>query len=334
MGAALPERDWLQLRSCLCFFWLFPGATVNGLSARSIPGARIKVSLIQGNIAQHKKWDRRHARVIMQTYADLTAKASQEKPDLIIWPETATPRSITLDLSLRKQVVGIARRTGTCLLLGSAEHQKFEASKARDLKFYNSAFLISPSSASKIQRYEKIHLFPFGEYLPWQGIFPWSAFNVSKAGNFLPGKEYTVFECGGFRFGVTICWEILYPELARISIRDGAQVMVNITNEAWFGKTIAPYLVVTGAVFRAIENRVFVARCANTSLSCFIDPHGRIVDQVAAENGEELFVGGVLTNTVVPMDAKTPYTRFGNWLVWLSMGVVGLAGLWRRNAAR
>lgn len=313
----------------LAFSWGY-GKLIVG---QEISGARIKASLIQGNIAQQKKWDRRHAKDIMQTYADLTATASQEKPNLIIWPETATPRSITLDLSLRKQVVGIARRTGTYLLIGSAERQKFEASKARDLNFYNSAFLFSPSKASRVQRYEKVHLFPFGEYLPWKGIFPWSAFNVRKAGNFLPGKEYTVFDCGDFRFGVTICWEILYPELARISIRDGAQVMVNITNEAWFGKTIAPYLVVTGAVFRAIENRVYVARCANTSLSCFIDPHGRIVDQLVAENGEELFVRGVLTNTVVPMDAKTPYTRFGNWLVWLSFGGVGLAVFWRKNTA-
>jgi apolipoprotein N-acyltransferase len=289
--------------------------------------------MIQGNIAQRDKWDRRQSRAIMQTYADLTASASQKRPDLIIWPETATPRSISLDLSLRNQVVRIARESGSWLLVGSAERQKFETGRKADLQFYNTAFLIAPSPGTAIQRYEKIHLFPFGEYLPWQGIFPWSVLNVENAGNYLPGKTFTVFTCGDFRFGVTICWEILYPGLSRISIRDGAQLMVNITNEAWFGRTIAPYLVVTGAVFRAIENRVYVARCANTSLTCFIDPHGRIVDRVADDNGEELFVRGVLTGTIVPMDAKTPYTRFGNWLVWLSLGVVGLAGLWR-NAVR
>lgn len=322
MAAVVMASTFLLVSS-----WIYGKRVLSG----EFSGQRIKTSMIQGNIAQRDKWDRRQARAIMQTYADLTTEASQERPDLIIWPETATPRSITIDLSLRKQVVRIARESGSWLLLGSSERQKFETGRKADLQFYNTAFLIPTSPGTAIQRYEKIHLFPFGEYLPWQGIFPWSVLNVENAGNYLPGKTYTVFTCGDFRFGVTICWEILYPGLSRISIRDGAQVMVNITNEAWFGKTIAPYLVVTGAVFRAIENRVFIARCANTSLSCFIDPHGRIVDQVVAENGEELFVRGVLTSSIVPMDANTPYTRYGNWLVWLSMGGVGFAVLWRKN---
>jgi apolipoprotein N-acyltransferase len=301
---------------------------------KPLSGPRVKVSLVQGNIEQRKKWDRRNAAYIMDTYSDLTAKASKEKPDLIIWPETATPRSITLDLSLRKQVLNIARDAGTCILLGSAEHQKFQGSQGKELQFHNSAFLFTPSDMAENQRYEKIHLFPFGEYLPWKKVMPWSVLNVPEVGNYLPGEEYTVFECGDFRFGVTICWEILFPELVRKFVKAGAQTMVNITNEAWFGKTAAPYLVVTGTVFRAVENHVYVARCANTGPSCFIDPYGQIGGKIVDDKGEELFVRGVLTNTVVPMDTKTIYTRFGNWLVWLSLGLSGiflLAGFLRKS---
>lgn len=311
--------------------WSYGKQVIGG----ELSGRRVKVSLVQGNIEQHKKWDRRHAAYILETYSDLTAKVSKEKPDLIIWPETATPRSITRDLSLRNRVGNIARDSETCLLLGSAEHQKFEGKGAKDLKFHNSAFLFNPSEAAKNQHYEKMHLFPFGEYLPWKGIIPWSALNIPEVGNYLPGEKHTVFECGDFRFGVTICWEILFPELVRIFVRDGAQVMVNISNEAWFGKTVAPYLVVTGAVLRAVENRVFVARCANTSMSCFIDPCGRILDRVKDEKGEELFVRGVLTGHVIPIDSKTIYTRFGNWLVWVSlawMGIFLLGGFLRKES--
>lgn len=341
-GGAYPDGDRrskgmaaVALMAAVLFAlsWAY-GSQVVG---REISGQPVKVSLVQGNIEQHKKWDRRHAAYIMETYSELTARASEEKPDLIIWPETATPRSITLDLSLRKQVENTAGKSGACLLLGSAEHQKFEARGSQDLKFYNSAFLFNPSDGTKNQRYGKIHLFPFGEYLPWKEVIPWSVINVPEVGNYLSGEEYTVFECGGLRFGVTICWEILFPELVRIFVRDGAQALVNITNEAWFGRTIAPYLVVTGAVFRAVENRVYVARCTNTAMSCFIDPWGRIVDHVKDETGEELFVRGVLTNTIVPMDAKTLYTRYGNWLVWLSMGWAGLfllAGFLRKKDAQ
>jgi apolipoprotein N-acyltransferase len=109
----------------------------------------------------------------------------------------------------------------------------------------------------------------------------------------------------------------MFPDLVREFVKNGAQVIVNITNEAWWGKTAAPYQIVATNVFRAVENRLYVVRSANTGISCFIDPYGRIVDRVKDDNGQDTFVRGVRTSTVIPMDSKTLYTRYGDWFAWL-----------------
>ncbi len=245
------------------------------------------------------------------------------KPDIIIWPETATPRSIGENYGIYRQVKQIAKKSGAPLLLGSSERQKYgekDVANSSNRKYLNSAFLIrSKRVKEKDQRYDKIRLLPFGEYLPLKGTVPWSWINVPNIGNFMPGKEFTVFECPNFRFGVTICWENIFPELVRNFVKNGGQFIVNITNEARFGQTAAPYQFLSMSIMRAVENRVFVVRCANTGISCFIDPCGRVIDRVKDKNGHDIFVQGVLTGSIIPSSQKSFYTRYGNWLVWLSM---------------
>ena len=104
-------------------------------------------------------------------------------------------------------------------------------------------------------------------------------------------------------------------------VKSGAQFLVNISNEAWFDRSVGPQHYVIASVFRAVENRIYVVRCANTGISCFIDPYGRIVGRVKDENNRDLFVRGVLTETVIPMESRTVYTRYGDWLVWVCVGV-------------
>jgi apolipoprotein N-acyltransferase len=118
---------------------------------------------------------------------------------------------------------------------------------------------------------------------------------------------------------VTICWENIFPDLVRKFVSNGAQFIINITNEAWFGKTAAPFQFVSMNVFRAVENRVFVVRCANTGVSCFIDPFGRIIERVKDKSGHDIFVRGVLSRSVIPLESNTFYTRYGDWLVWVCM---------------
>jgi len=296
--------------------------------SKPLTGKQIKLSVVQGNIDQSKKWDSRYAKYIMQTYGDLTFAGAKDRPALIVWPEAATPRAITRDPGLFSQVRHIAKRAGTCLLLGSSSHQKFRVGHGQVPKFYNSAFLINPENRLINQRYHKIRLLPFGEYLPLKGTIPWSWISVPNIGSYAPGTEYTVLECPDFRFAVTICWETVFPTLVREFAKKGAQFIVNITNEAWFGKTAAPYQSISMSAFRAVENRLFVVRCANTGVSCFIDPYGRIVNRIKDETGHDLFVRGVLTERVILLDSRTIYTRYGDWFVWLSiLGSVAFLGI-------
>jgi apolipoprotein N-acyltransferase len=118
---------------------------------------------------------------------------------------------------------------------------------------------------------------------------------------------------------VTICWENIFPDLFRQFVRRGAQFMVNITNEARFGKTAAPYQLASISVFRAVENRVFVIRCANTGVSCIIDPYGRIVDRVKDQQGQDIFIRGVISGWVIPLESKTIYTRCGDGFAWVAI---------------
>jgi apolipoprotein N-acyltransferase len=288
--------------------------------SRPVTGQKIKVSVVQGNIEQHKKWDPKYGRFIMQTYTDLSLEASQARPDLIVWPEAATQKFIGEDPTLYSRVKKIGEKTGTYLLLGSSSRQKFKKDGAKKVELRNSVFLISPETGSRNQRYDKIGLLPFGEYLPYKGTIPWSWIDIPNTPNYSPGTEFIVFKCPAFQFGSTICWENIFADLVRRFVKNGAQFIVNITNEAWFGKTAAPYQFVSMSVMRAVENRVYVVRCANTGVSCFIDPHGRIIDRITDTTGRDLYVRGILTGTVIPSDYKTLYTRYGDWFVWLCMG--------------
>jgi apolipoprotein N-acyltransferase len=196
----------------LVFTLTFGYATISA----SPEGESIKVSVVQGNIDQAQKWDKKYARFIMDTYVGLTLQASKDEPDLIIWPETATPRAISRDPGIFREIKGIVKEVRTHLLLGSSEPEKFQKIDSKDKKFHNSAFLIySDSRKIKTQRYDKIRLFPFGEYLPKKDKIPWSRIGVPEVGEFMSGKKFTVFKLPEGRFGVTICWENMFPDLVR-----------------------------------------------------------------------------------------------------------------------
>jgi apolipoprotein N-acyltransferase len=280
-----------------------------------LDGDPIKVSVVQGNIEQTQKWDKKYSRYILETYNDLTMKASMDMPDLIVWPETSTPGSINQNLSIHNQLRKLSRNTGTYLLVGSAQRQKFRGEDKKQANYYNSAFLIPPRG--KQQHYNKIRLFPFGEYLPMKDIFPWSFISVPEVGGYVPGKKFKIFNHPAGQFGVTICWENIFPDFVRQFVKRGAGLIINITNEAWFGETAAPYQFLSMSVMRAVENRVSVIRSANTGVSGFIDPYGRIVGRVKNDEQKDIFVRGFLTRDIPVVQGKTFYTRFGNIFVYL-----------------
>jgi apolipoprotein N-acyltransferase len=314
---------------------LLLSALAYGYAALSEPleGEVIKISVVQGNIEQIKKWDTKYARSIMRTYADLTEEASREEPDLIVWPEAATPYAVDRDQNMYKLVRRITEKAGAPLLVGSSSRQKYATRRERAREMRNSAILLTPGRGAGMQRYNKIHLLPFAEYLPLKGKVPWSVIGISDPGNYVPGEEFTVFQGPAYSFVATICWETIFPELVRKFVLAGGQFIVNITNEAWFGKTESPHQFVSMNVFRAVENGRYVVRCGNTGVSCFIDPRGRIVDRIQDEGGQDTFLRGVLTGSVVPLGHSTFYTRHGDWFAWLCAVlsvVLILASLMRR----
>ena len=285
---------------------------------KSLPAKTIRISVVQANVDQEMKNNpKKYAKPIMQKHVDLTHKVAQDNPRLIVWPEGATPGFVLKNMSLLNQIRSLVREKGAYFVIGSSEYPKFikEASYGPQ-EFGNTAIFFSPGG-KVLGQYLKIRLVPFGEYIPLEKTVPWPRFIVpdEKKSFEVPGNEFTLFQLDGTRFGVLICWEIVFPDLCRGFAKKGANFMINITNEGWFGESAAPYQMAAINVFRAVENRIAVARAANTGISCFIDPFGRITGKVR-NSGKDSFVEGYLTQEIVLADENTFYTRHGDLFVY------------------
>ncbi len=281
----------------------------------------VKVSVIQGNIPQSEKWDEKFADSILNKYISLTKEAANDKPDLIIWPETSVPGFLETDQALFDKVTALAKELNTYLLVGTQTERV-----PRKARYYNSAVLIS-SEGEVIKRYDKTHLVPFGEYVPLgDSVFSFVKAHYDMGEDYSAGKEYTIFEIpagkeGKAKFAVLICFEDVFPELAREFVKRYADFLVVITNDAWYMKSGAPYQHAQSSVFRAIENRINVIRCANTGYSCFIDQKGKIVNSVKSVSGERIFVTGYATSNVTPAKAISFYFKHGDLFAWICVWV-------------
>ncbi len=274
---------------------------------------RFRVSVVQGNIPQDQKWNSRIKTIIFEKYKRLTFMAALEKADLIVWPETAFPGYLEDEPVMAAALRNMARQSKTDVLVGAPTMGNLE----EGLKFFNSAILYGSSGEEK-KRYSKMHLVPFGEYVPFEPLIG-SLRNFVAIGHFSPGNEQTIFvsesRAGKIpvkaRFGVLICYEDIFPGFVRGFSSQGVDFLVNITNDAWFGKSSAPYQHAAASVFRAVENRVPVIRAANTGLSCFISPEGRVLASVE-DKGSEIFVTGQKTYELVLKKSSSFYMRFGD----------------------
>jgi len=280
----------------------------------------LKAALIQGNIPPKIKLMGSAVRDNFDTYIRLSRDAAKEKPDFLIWPESATYcylRYNSLYLNLLRE---FSSELKISIFTGSLDVE-YEKSNNK-AKYYNSAFLIKPFS-SDLEVYSKIHLVPFGEWVPYGDIFPF-LYNLDIAmGDFTPGKEFTMFNISkklnkngeisqninetkkDIKFSAVICFESIFSNLVRNFCKNGAEFLIVITNDAWFGRTSAPYQHAQIAVFRAIENRIPIARCANTGVSMFIDKMGRVVKE------SKIFTESILIDEINLRSEETFYTRYG-----------------------
>jgi apolipoprotein N-acyltransferase len=205
----------------------------------------------------------------------------------------------------------LAHEVGAYLLVGGAGYDKSNPRKEGHLAYSNSEFLVSPYGLLMGQ-YNKIRLLPFNEYLPLQGMITWPQWITTLRENFMAGEAYTLFQLPRAKFAAPVCWENMFPELFRRFVREGAQFMVSVTNEEFFGRTSGPYQTLAMNVFRAVENRVAIVRAATTGVSGFINPDGEIVERIRDGNGEDLFVAGILVRDVLLSNHKTFYTVYGD----------------------
>lgn len=284
----------------------------------------IKISLIQGNIPQELKWAAQSQTLILDRYAQLSEKAALEKPDLIIWPEAASPGFLgnPEDKWIFQNIFTLTKKTGIPLLFGSVVSENG--------KYFNSALLVDGKGAV-LERYDKLHLVPFGEYIPLKNTFKFLE-TIVPIGDFTAGKEYSIFSLSAInhqlsaKFAVLICFEDTIPELSRNFVNKGADFLVNITNDGWFGQTPMPYQHLSASVFRAIENRIPLVRCANTGVSCFIDSCGRLTAKLT-ENGKDIFVPGIKSAAISPGESRSLYRGIGDVFMLGCLAVIVFYGI-------
>lgn len=319
-----PRRAWPGAAAAMVLLVAALGFGLHAIGRVSAGGAgSVEVAVIQPSIEQTIKWDpARHAQ-IMDSYEQLTREAARARPVVVLWPETATTIFLRGDPVLLERLRRLSEEVGTPILVGSIDRRD----RPRE-QFLNSAFLLTGQGITA--KYDKIHLVPFGEYVPLASLLGfvkgWAEF-ISEFGT---GDTETVFPLPGAPFGTVICYEVIFPELFRGFVVRGAAFMANITNDAWFGETSGPWQHLGMLPLRAVEHRVAIARAANTGVSAFVEPTGRIDPMLP------LLERGVLHRRIPLRDRTTLYTRLGDWLVYACAGLGAVGGalaFFRRSPA-
>ncbi|VAX38073.1 Apolipoprotein N-acyltransferase / Copper homeostasis protein CutE [hydrothermal vent metagenome] len=313
----IPFTKWDVVPVCILLVVLGYGVfRLNGVQP-SLSGMR--VALVQANVPQHLKWNKIAWAGIIQKHLDLSEEAARENPDLIIWPETAFPGFIGEDDEYFSALQYFVKRINIPILFGAVVKEEG--------RYYNGALLLSPDGMIK-QQYHKHHLVPFGEFIPFRTHFPFLS-DIIPIADFSRGEGYTVFSSDTKKFSTLICFEDTLGRLARGFVNNGAQMLINITNDAWFEDTAAPWMHMQSAVFRTVENRRGLVRASNTGVSGFIDATGKIQYLLQNAQGKNTFVKGYAVGEVSFRKEKTFYTKFGDVFAYLCFacilgGVIGL----------
>jgi apolipoprotein N-acyltransferase len=311
-GRALRFRQ-AAVVSLLLALWLGYGyyrlTQVDVLMAES---PKLKVAVIQGNIKQGEKWRKDMVLTTLERYAELTRRVKGAR--LIIWPETAAPFFFLRTPDLAARVEAIARESGAYLLFGSPAWKLTEAGE----RYFNRAYLLNPEGRV-IGSYDKAHLVPYGEYVPLRRYLPFIGKMVPMVGDFAEGPVGATVSLPEGAIGPLVCYESIFPYLSRAQVANGAHLLVNITNDAWFGKTAAAYQHLSMAVLRAAENHVCLARAANTGISACIDGAGRLLWT------SELDVPEAHAVELAWLPGGSLYTKIGDVFAWACVSLCGLA---------
>jgi apolipoprotein N-acyltransferase len=293
-------------------------------------GDPIRVAVVQGNIAQDDKWNPDLRDAITDRHIEMTRQALAQGARFILWPESSTPFYFEHDLLRGGAIRRLVRESGATLLLGSDQVEPIKAVSSADKvteRYYNAAFLLKPDgNVSAV--YRKMHLVPFGEYVPLQTLLFFVGPIVEAVSAFTPGTDPVLLPVGDHLASTAICYEVIYPNLIRRFVLDGSELLTTITNDGWYGRTSAAYQHWDQASMRAIEQGRYLARAANTGISGFVDPYGRIITKT------NLFEPAVLTGDLRFLRARTIYNRIGDLVAWLSLALTVAALLATRGSTR
>lgn len=276
----------------------------------------LSIGLVQGNIPQDEKWNPRYRNKIMGVYRRWTAKLFDAGADLIVWPEASFPMLVWEKVeSADPRAFGFIDE-----IVGNLPALMFGAIVEGDgTTAYNSALMFD-SKGKLTGRYDKMHLVPFGEYVPYRNLLFFARKLTAPVGDFEAGQstEPLVFEKA--RLGPLICYEDVFPDISRDFVRNGADVLVNLTNDAWYGFSSAPYQHLALSVFRAVENRRYMIRSTNTGVSAVISPTGDVLMD------SPLFEQSVMVTAIKPLRSLSFYTAHGDWFAYacVAYSVLGL----------
>ena len=288
------------------------GATAMRLPAES--GPEVMVGLVQANIAQDEKWSSGQAEEILEKHERLTEAAAAQGARIILWPESSSPfplsrpvsqksgEGVIADDGYRRRLESLARRTGASILFGTVDYRVIRG----ETRALNAAALVRPD-ATWSETYAKMHLVPFGEYVPLAPLLSFvNRIAQGAIGEFAAGRKPVVMRADALSMGTLICYEMIFPELVRLFPRQGADLLANLTNDAWFGKSSGPHQHLQMSILRAVENRRYLVRAANTGISAIVDPRGRVIARSRLQETRAIL------GRVRAVRGETPYARVGD----------------------
>lgn len=304
-------------------------AHVWGASVLSLeqPGPTIQVTAIQPNILIEERRTEEGRRELIERLEQLTHAAATDGPTLIVWPESAIPENLQSDALLISRLQRLSDTLEIPLILGAAEVEKFATGEKEvtiEHRAFNTAHLLRPGEPLA-PPYRKRVLVPFAEYLPHPDIIPWPEWLAPRVSEMTPGESAQLFNMTtDLSIGALICWENVFAPLARESVRNGAHLLVQLTNDVWFGQSAAPWQHNLMSVMRAVENRVPIVIASNTGPSQIIDGYGRVV-----ASAQDIFIKGLATGRVHTGVNGTVYTAVGDFFVLSGMALFSLYVTWR-----
>jgi apolipoprotein N-acyltransferase len=291
--------------------WFLPDVGANEMDP-------IAVRIVQTNISIDQSWKEPDSSQLMNELTALSTRGGAH-PRLVVWPETPAPFYLKEDAGFRTRMQSIARTMNAYFLVGYIDGD--------DKNPTNSAGLLSPTG-DEVSRYDKMHLVPFGEYVPLKRLFFFAESLTRQVGDFMPGTNYTLSTIDGRKVSTIICYESIFPNLVRQFVNQGSELIVLITNDGWFGQSSAPYQHLRMGVVRAVENRRYMVRTTNTGISAIIGPYGKI------EGATPIGIRTIVDGTAQFRSDRTFYTRYGDVFAYANILIVVILLVWRTNARR